>query len=143
MRPFLPLLAASATTIAVLATPVLTGCPASACPMPKTSTLTITPNEGSPAVPACLSTKLTSCAHPTVELYNSCDVALYVPVDYGIFVEKVTPGTELEVRAKQNLVYEIKSEKATSRTSKQEDYTIPFRLGKDAYTMAFSAYADS
>jgi len=130
---------AASTSLAVLVMPLLTtGCPGSACPLPKTSTLTI-----SPQVPACLTSKLSSCARATIELDNGCDDALYVPVDYGIFADQVMPGSELEVRSKQNLIYEIKNEKATSRTSSQEDYSIPIRLGTSVYTMTFSIYADS
>jgi len=125
-------------TISTLALPVQLGCSSSACPFPKTSSLTFTPQ-----VPTCLQTKLSSCARATVELNNTCADALYVPVDYGIFADSVQPGTELEVRSLQNLVYEIKTEKAKSSTSSQQDYEIPFRIGKDSYTMTFSIYSDS
>ncbi|WP_394836255.1 hypothetical protein LVJ94_05015 [Pendulispora rubella] len=118
--------------------PVQLGCTSSACPFPKTSALTFTPQ-----IPTCLQTKLSACARATVEMNNGCSDALYVPVDYGIFAEQVQPGTELEVRSLQNLVYEIRTEKAKSRTSSQEDYEIPFRIGKDTYTMTFSIYSDS
>jgi len=137
MRLLIAGIVASAITVAFV-TPVQLGCMASACPLPKTSALTITPQ-----VPSCLQTTLSSCLHPTLELKNGCDDALYVPVDYGIFVEQVQPGTELEVRSKQNLTFEVKPEKATARSSQQEDYAIPIRLGKDTHTLTFSISADS
>ncbi|HWL87668.1 MAG TPA: hypothetical protein VNO21_17810, partial [Polyangiaceae bacterium] len=78
---------AVSATVTALSLPTLTGCPASACPLPKTSALTITP-----APPSCLQSKLSSCAHATIELDNACSDALYVPVDDGIFVQDVIAG---------------------------------------------------
>ena len=114
----------------------LTACPASACPYPLVSDVT-----SEPATP-CLQASVQSCLHPTLELRNQCPEALYVPTEYGLFTDDVREEPEIEIRSKQNVIYEIRKEKAVSTSRAKEDYAIPVRVGLTPLTISFSTLSE-
>jgi len=115
----------------------LSACPSSACPYPVTSDIKVDPQM------PCVQTVVNSCLHPTVEFHNQCEEALYVPTDLGLFTFDVTGEPELEVRSKQNVIYELRRDKATSTSATKEDYVIPFRVGTKPATLTFSVLSDT
>jgi hypothetical protein len=122
------LLAASALVVLGLAS---AGCPASACPFPNTSAVTIDPPQ------PCLDTKLDSCIRPSLRIVNKCKDALYMPIDYGVFAADAMAGSEIEVLTNATITYEVREDKATKKTASREDYEIPARLGSEKITFRF------
>lgn len=112
-----------------------TGCPASACPFPTTSALTIDPAE------PCLDTVLDSCVRPTIRIVNRCAEALYMPIDYGVFPADAQAGSEIEVLTNATITYEVREDKATAKTATRQDYEIPARLGSTKLTFRFNTSA--
>lgn len=126
----------SVTATVVAAAGALTACPESACPYPRSADVRV-----EPAMP-CLQVAVESCLHPTLELRNQCEEALYVPTEYGLFTDDVREEPEIEIRSKQNVIYEIRKEKAVSTSRAKEDYAIPVRVGLTPLTISFSTLSE-
>ncbi len=106
------------------------GCGSSTCPYPRSSAATIDPPQ------SCLDAKVSSCLHATLSVKNLCSQPLYLSTDYGVF-SNASPGQEVEVLPGSSITYEVREDKATSKTSDREDYAIPGRVGPQALTFTF------
>ena len=117
---------------ALLASSVaLTGCPANTCPFTYASPVTITP------ATACLDAHLDVCVKPSLRIANNCKDALYMPTDYGVFAPGTVKSSEVEVLPGSTITFEVRDDKAKSKTPQRQDYAIPARVASQAVTFTF------
>jgi hypothetical protein len=108
------------------------GCSSSVCPFPNTSSVALEPAE------PCLQATLASCVRPTLNIVNKCPEALYMPIDYGVFAADATAGSEVEVLTNATIQYEVRDDKAVTKTATRKDFEIPARLGSNKLTFRFN-----
>jgi hypothetical protein len=126
------MLARACLSAAVLALAATSGCSSSVCPFPTTSSVTIEPAE------PCLDVKLSSCVRPTLAIVNKCPEALYMPIDFGVFAADAMAGSEVEVLTNATIQYEVRDDKAVSKSATRKDFEIPARLGSTKLTFRFN-----
>ena len=115
-----------------------TGCTSSAvCPFPGASSVAI-----EPARP-CLEATVSSCVRPTIDIVNKCPEALYLPIDFGVFPDDATVGSEVEVLTNATIRYEVRDDKAVTKTATRKEFEIPGRVGPAKLTLRFSTTSSS
>lgn len=124
-------IASAACVVAVV------GCSKGTCPYPGTSTVSVDPGQ------ACLGIQLSSCTHPSLAIDNACKDALYLPTEFqipptGVAADAGATGAEIEVLPGRSYTFEVREDKARTRTATREDYSVPARIGSQAITITFS-----
>ncbi len=115
---------------------LVSGCLGSSCPLPVAGAVSITP--ASP----CLVASVSACIGAVLNIENKCTEPLLLPTSFAVYSTDASAEEFVTVKPGSNVHFEVRKEKATSRTPVQEAYEIPGKLGTTDLLFAFSIMAE-
>ncbi len=111
---------------------LLVACTKSTCPFTAASNVTI-----GPPTP-CLEATVETCLHATLTVRNNCPAMLSLPVEYAVFPNDASADPTVDVVPRAGVHYEVRADRAVSRSATEESYVIPAKLGGADITFRFS-----
>ncbi len=111
---------------------LLVACTKSTCPFTAASDVVI-----EPATP-CLEAHVETCLHAALIVRNNCPALLSLPVDYAVFPNDASADPTVDVAPRAGVHYEVRADRAVTRSSSEETYVIPAKLGGGDVVFRFS-----